>query len=351
MSRVVAALLAAALTAARTGPPEEPVPALPPPGAPVPDASAHPVPVGALAASVVGPTSELVELQAFLAENDPLLAGVPELGAMALGALPPAPTTVVRETRYYGTVTIDHRAHLARRARCPSCHGPGPVRKIEFTPKIAHERCIGCHQRLAAGPEKCQGCHVRPPPPAQLAAAPAAAAPAAPAAPPKPPEPNPENVAGALAAFDAPRPLHRMPDPFTRRVEVGFTAGTGVGAAVRFVSTQDWFVLSESVELLRSGSWARSMLLFTGGACRPWNRDVMIETSAVAGLDVLDRPVTAAFPAVGARAAVQFRQPARFLGHVTASVTWTADLSRRAFGREVGGHTVYGSVAMGLKVP
>src|SRR5690242_20384849 len=59
-----------------------------------------------------------------------------QLSDATLNALPPPPEVVVRQTRYYGTVTIDHRAHLARRSPCVGCHGPGPVTKLEFTPKI-----------------------------------------------------------------------------------------------------------------------------------------------------------------------------------------------------------------------
>jgi hypothetical protein len=300
---------------------------------------------------VLGPAGELVELNAALEAGDPSVASIPDFFGVVPGALPPAPQTVVRETHYYGTVTIDHRAHLARRAKCFQCHGPGPVRKIEFTPKIAHERCIGCHQAQAKGPDKCKGCHVKPePPPEELAAAAQAAAAAA--EPPPPPQPNAENVAAALASFDAAPTADRRPDPFAKRLELGLAAGgDGVGLSVRFVSTQSYFVLAESLESMRSGSTARTMLLFTGGVCRPFTRDIMIETTAVAGLDVFDRPVTAAFPALGLRTSAQFRQPAPFLQHLSASLTWTADLTRHAFGQDVGGYALFMTIATGFRVP
>src|SRR5512133_2102318 len=76
-----------------------------------------------------------------------------------LEALPPAPQLVVLQTSYYGTITLDHPAHLARRISCKKCHGPGPVRKIEFTPRVAHERCVDCHRVAARGPTQCHGCH------------------------------------------------------------------------------------------------------------------------------------------------------------------------------------------------
>ena len=112
-----------------------------------------------VAAVPAGPS----ELHAAVLPNAPVLRAIPadDLGEMAPGALPPPPSTVVRDTRYYGTVTIDHRAHLARRASCRSCHGTGVVSKLVFTPKVAHERCIGCHEEKSAGPTQCQGCHVQ----------------------------------------------------------------------------------------------------------------------------------------------------------------------------------------------
>ena len=46
--------------------------------------------------------------------------------------------------------------------------------KIEFTPRIAHDRCLGCHREEKRGPMKCRECHAVPepaPPAQQLAAA------------------------------------------------------------------------------------------------------------------------------------------------------------------------------------
>src|SRR5512134_861710 len=103
------------------------------------------------------------------------LAQIGAVIALALSALPPPPETVVFETKMYGTVTLDHRAHLARRVACRSCHGEGPVRKLagSFGPKVAHDRCRGCHLEISRGPTDCRGCHVKPPPPpVEVAAAP-----------------------------------------------------------------------------------------------------------------------------------------------------------------------------------
>jgi hypothetical protein len=98
--------------------------------------------------------------------------------SMSLLALPPPPDKIQRQTVCFGTVTIDHRAHLKRRSPCQSCHGDGMIGKLALGPKIAHDRCRGCHVAEGRGPIECRGCHtlselpstaqaVRAPPPVQ----------------------------------------------------------------------------------------------------------------------------------------------------------------------------------------
>ena len=109
-----------------------------------------------LADNVLAPSGVLYELHAAVDPQDPALAAIPGADLMNVlpSAMPTPPKTVVRHT-YFGDVTIDHEAHLARHARCVQCHGSGPIRKIKrFTPKVAHERCVGCHQQANKGPEK-----------------------------------------------------------------------------------------------------------------------------------------------------------------------------------------------------
>jgi len=289
------------------------------------------------------------ELYAAIVPRDSLLGAIPveQLEDVLLGALPPPPTTVVRQTRYYGTVTVDHRAHLARRARCKTCHGPGQVSKLDFTPRVAHERCIGCHQEQAKGPTKCQGCHVRTAPPATLVAA----APPPSAEPPRPPGPDPANVAAALAAFDARKggAGGGAPgkEPFHRWFEVGLAAGHGQGISVRLASHQDFVVLTQSIERMSSGDEARTLGLFGAGVTRPVRSRVSFQAVGLTGFDVVDRPVVALFPAIGARAGVEWRPQLRFLQQVTVSVTGVVDLT----GRANGGTTIFGTVATGFRVP
>jgi hypothetical protein len=266
-------------------------------------------------------------------------------------AMPAPPKTVVRETRYYGTVTIEHEAHVARHAPCASCHGPGVITKPVYTPKLAHDRCVGCHAREERGPQKCQDCHVRTSPPSsQLAAASTLGGGEAPPRPaPAPPELDAANVASAMEAFD--RPPRRAREPFVRNLEVGLAGGAGLGLSVRFASHQDWFVFSQSVDALRSSGDGRTVALLGTGLTTPLNRDTFLEASVVAGFDAVDLPVVVVFPALGLRTGVEFRQPRPFLQNVTASLTCVADLSRRAFGRDVGGTVVYGSISTGFRVP
>ena len=92
-----------------------------------------------------------IVLAAALAADGPVNQVAPP-GAVAGAqpqASPPPPEVVVLET-YYGTVTLDHRAHLAMEAPCSGCHDPGAVSKIKFTPKVAHDRCVGCHKEQGA---------------------------------------------------------------------------------------------------------------------------------------------------------------------------------------------------------
>lgn len=300
-----------------------------------------------------GPQPSGERVAALVVPRDALLGAIPadHLGEVLLQALPSPPTIIVRETRYYGTVTIDHRAHLARRAKCKTCHGPGPVSKLEYTPKVAHARCVGCHQEQAKGPTACQGCHVKTAPkPVQLVAAAPALAP-----PPAPPPPNPKHVAAALAAFDAPRVgAHgaATSEPFHRSLEVGIALGRGQGVSVRLASRQDFVVVTQSVERMSSGARAQTLGLVGAGISRSIERGVSIEGLALGGFDVIERPVVALLPAIGARAGVVWRPRFGFLHQVTAAVTGVVDLTtRRTSEGEVGGVTVYGTVATGFSIP
>jgi hypothetical protein len=289
------------------------------------------------------------ELHAAALPTPPVLGAIPaeELEELAAAALPPPPTTVIRETRYYGTVTIDHRAHLARRASCKTCHGAGVVTKLVFTPKLAHQRCVGCHEEQARGPTRCQGCHVRPPPPppalaeGAIAAGPRAAA---------PPGPNPANVAAALAALEAPSadPGRFLKEPFQRYLELGLAAGRGVGPSVRLAAREGSVLVTTSVERQSSGASARTLAVLGAGRTHGRGR-VSLEAVGLAGVDVVERPQVALLPAIGGRAGVEWRFPHAPVQRVAASLTGMVDLSSGP--RSVGGVTLYATVATGFRVP
>jgi hypothetical protein len=105
--------------------------------------------------------------------------------ASAIAASPPQKVTF--ETSY-GTVTLDHAAHISRRSACDSCHGPGQATAFKFpSAHDAHAACQSCHEQEKRGPTECAGCHVKPaaePPRALAAASAPAAAGASPGAPP-----------------------------------------------------------------------------------------------------------------------------------------------------------------------
>jgi hypothetical protein len=110
-------------------------------------------------------------------ERDTRVAALPIPLDVFVSALPPPPQVVILDPGYYGSVTVNHAAHLARRAACKSCHGPGPVQKLgRLSAADAHGRCRGCHEEIARGPTDCRGCHMVPPEPSPASTALAAAA-------------------------------------------------------------------------------------------------------------------------------------------------------------------------------
>ena len=294
--------------------------------------------------------------------------GAEALREAALGALAPAPDKVVRATRSFGTVTIDHKAHLARKAHCKDCHGAGPVAKIEFTPRIAHDRCLGCHREEKRGPMKCRECHSVPdsaaPPAQQLAGkAPAAAAgqklAAAGTTPPLASTPSLGSVLAATGAptgtasitgaerfpsFEAPAPSGRG---FTRVLSIGYSAlggagqGTATGPAVFFSARDDGLLVSLSIE-----HPGRTLGLLGAGMVQPLKQRWNAVYTVLAGFDAAQTPSLAVMPALGARAGIEW------LGNRTTaglSLTGVTDLVRRTdpIGNQVGGVTFALSATIG----
>ncbi|GEJ57090.1 cytochrome c3 family protein [Anaeromyxobacter diazotrophicus] len=326
--------------------------------------------------------------RAVLGEALSASGGAEALRDAALAALAPPPEKVVRTTRSFGTVTIDHRAHLARKAHCADCHGKGPVTKIEFTPRVAHDRCIGCHREQQRGPMACRQCHeVKPPPapammqakaePPPQAAAPTAGAPASPAAAapalaaaapatsgvaapaasgvaaPAASGAAPPAAAGALIARSTPADLDSPVDRdrrFTRILSAGFAGSSGAGQgasggpAFYFTARQDGYLLSVSVE-----TPGRTLGLLGGGTVIPLRPRFNAIVLGVGGFDAAQRPSLNMMPALGGRVGVEWLGNRSTVG---LTLTGLSDLTRPSDGAggSVGGFTLSVAASVGWVV-
>jgi hypothetical protein len=289
-------------------------------------------------------------------------------------AMPPPPKVVVLKTNYYGTVTVNHQAHLARKLHCKDCHGPGPVRRIEFTPKLAHDRCRSCHAELKRGPTDCRGCHVMSPPaPATLtaeaqpaagppgkgdavAAKPAPGAVSAPLARLSPdavvaplvkvsPDAvvaplSPEGAGPATAATAGAPPLPPAGEgsafadgalegqALRRTVHVGGTAGTGYGASARISSRQGQVVISHALDRLGGSGPPRTLALMGAGALLPLALppSLGLVAEGIVGVDARERPTVNVMPALGARLGLEWTPRWSHQFPFLLSVTGVADL-------------------------
>lgn len=290
--------------------------------------------------------------------------------ALLLSALPPAPEKVVLETRSFGTVTVDHAAHLKRRARCVSCHGPGPITKVgRLEPKDAHERCIGCHKKEARGPTGCRQCHVVPDPAAAkptLAGGPVPGAPGEGSAPGSgaapvlaratgagpPPAVLPGGPVGQQPAF-APEPFEETPRAIL--VEVGGTTAASshrpavLGLAARVTLREDRLRIRQSLEWY-GGQRGRTLGLLGAGWSFPLDRRWNLETLALAGFDAVSGQPVNVLPAAGLQVGVSWAARLGFVDELAFSLTGLSDLVRRRelLGEPVGGTALSATLTMGF---
>jgi hypothetical protein len=297
-----------------------------------------------------------------------------------VAALPPPPESVTLQTRMFGTVDVPHRKHLELRVSCKSCHGPGPVGTIEFTPKAAHDLCRGCHQEKAAGPTGCRECHAVPDKPGSVEVAAATAATAAAASTPSATTmashasagmpvgssdagtaPTPESTAAApsrvgVAGRNAP-PLARRDSrgevPFTRSFEVGFVTlgesghAPAIGPTLTVKARRDHVVFFHSVAAAGGSRRGHTLALLGGGmttrALGGWSASAM----AVGGLDA-DYRSAQLFPALGLRVDVDWTRDVRAFKAFSLSFVAVADVTRprNQYGERVGG-TIYGVTLTG----
>ncbi len=272
------------------------------------------------------------------------VASTMKLPPIWLEALPPPPTTVTRQTKTYGTVTIDHVAHLARRVACKACHGPGPVKPIVFTPRVAHDRCRGCHTEIARGPTSCNGCHTVTKPDEALVKTEvvpvttvAAVVPAAP------------SRAEVLAALVPDVP----PPSFHRSVELGVTtlaSGGDLlhGPTVHLVGHYGDDLLTYTLSIPGGATRGRTQFLVGGGRQFVLSRRTRWSALGVAGLDATYDPATV-LPGLGLRLGVEVAAPWSAIRTVALQLTALTDVvGSDAAGRHAGDVSVGVTLVAGM---
>jgi len=283
----------------------------------------------------------------------------------ALHSVPNAPVTVDLHTRYFGTVTVTHAKHLERHISCKKCHGTGPVGELHpMEPKLAHDRCRGCHVEQKRGPTDCRACHSLP-----------AAAPETPVQGPPAEEGGPvaaSSPAGAVAAPVAQRRGLAMQTPdeyrqteteidlvgahspvFRRVLEFGIAAGDGVGPSVQVTSKQRGIAMALGADRLVSTDRTRTTALAGAGITRAFGNRLDLSALALAGCDIVERPSVGVVPALGLRLGVEFTP--RGWGPVQTlhlALTGRVDLMHASTPTgTVGGSEVFATFATGLALP
>ncbi len=311
-----------------------------------------------------------------LAMNFPPPAAVSDL---VEEALPRPPDRVYLETRTFGTVTVDHKAHLARRVACRACHGQGPVSSIAFTPRSAHESCRACHVSQNRGPTNCRDCHVQQAEPpvgapgenvrfvyrgprgerlsgptsslTQKAVAKAAAKPPPPPPPPSIPPPPPPPSAEVLADADETYlPVFRRSADLAVSMAPG--AETTIGPAVRLSIRTERVALVQSIDWTSGPGLGRMGGQLGIGPIFPLRRRLDLQLLGIAGLDWRYKPIVSMKAAVGASAELQWYRSAfpRMLG---VNLTALTDLGEHtdAYGERVGAVTVSLGFVAGFALP
>jgi hypothetical protein len=308
--------------------------------------------LGAVLAIGGGPPGDVLALGGAPPGDVIALGGGPPARELITGALPTPPEVLVRETRTYGTVTIDHKKHLALRAPCSGCHDPGPVTKIVFTPKIAHQRCVGCDRERESGPRECSGCHdkVKPIPgyaPSSLSAGAGAPSPAAGAAQSTGPDAasspmTPDRVPAAGPGV-APHPVGGpdvtapalAPQPSGQFLEFGCSAMSVLGPSVRLATRRDELYVAYGVERFASQNAARMLSLLDVGVQVPVRERWGLVGSWIAGIDLLERPSLGLSSVLGMRIRVEWAPPRRWpIDRVHFSIAGIRSFPRASIGHQ-----------------
>jgi hypothetical protein len=283
----------------------------------------------------------------------------------ATGALPPPPEHAVIETQTFGTITLDHRAHLARKTSCKSCHNPGPVTKLgRLPPKVAHGRCVACHEREERGPTACRDCHVKPAPPEldvveASAMVPAGGAPvggeaAAAGAGPGVVPILTAQLEAQLNAIRARDIEDRVRNPFKRVLGIGFSvlggAGRNVtsGPAVYMTTREGRVILLYAIEHGATEGSGRTFGLIGAGVTQPVIGNWNVQALAVGGFDAMENPTSFA-PNLGLRGGVEWlgrRMSVSVAGTVASDLTTNTN----KLGQQTGGMTFSVSANIGYVV-
>lgn len=299
------------------------------------------------------------------ASHEAVVAGILLPRPQDLAAVLPPPPQKVRLENSYGTVTVTHAAHLARRTACKACHGPGPIQKIgRYQPREAHDTCRACHVKLARGPTDCRGCHVKNVEPATLVASPEPArkgSAVADAAKKEPAafafvlpgaQPAAFDPAAAASSFDAaaawPGARSAPPGvaagsasateiapPAARReafagvsmlAATGTSPAAGISLGVTF-EQGDW-QFSHILEWAGGSGSRRALGLLAAGVVMPlrdrWTGHVL----GVGGFDFADAKWASFLPALGARAGLGYGTGRAYVHSIDLSVTALADVMR-----------------------
>jgi hypothetical protein len=280
------------------------------------------------------------------------------------GALPPAPEKAVLETQTFGTITLDHSAHLARKTSCKACHNPGPVGKLgRLLPKVAHGRCVSCHEKAEAGPTACRDCHVKPAPapdpeiieastpdPAAGGVVPtadmnrtAAGAPVLTAA-----------LEAELAAIRTRDIEERVRNPFQRVLGIGFSVvggggrGVSTGPAIYMSTREGRVLLLYALEHGSSPGGDRTLGLLGAGITQPVGGRWNVQALLTGGFDATESPTNFS-PNVGVRTGIEWLGRRTSLGvAATLATDLTSGIDR--FGQQTGGVTYSISANIGYVI-
>jgi hypothetical protein len=290
-----------------------------------------------------------------------------EVLEVATAGLPAPPELAVIQTQTYGTITLDHRAHLARKTSCRTCHGPGPVAKLGRLPaRVAHDRCVTCHRAAENAPTACRDCHVKPAPPSEPEVVTAALAEVGGSgAPSVGTLPRAEGIpaggavvpAALLAELQAMRTREleeRVRNPFRRVLGIGFSATGGpgrdvtTGPALSITAREGRVLLLYGLERGTFSGESRTLGLVGAGLTHavrgPWN----VHAIALGGFDVIENP-TSFSPTVGLRGGIEW------LGRrtsVSLDATAADDLVTgvNKLGQQTGGFTWSVGASVGLVI-